>query len=77
LVGAITATITFPGCDLNVSKTDFLRRLVESGTRLRPRRSRRLFHLHHKPLYAGIAQADNRHRKLMAVGQMVQRFDAS
>ena len=34
----------------------------------------RLFHLHHKPMYAAIEQADNRHRKPMTLGRMVERL---
>ena len=33
----------------------------------------RLFHLHYKPLYAAIGQADNRHRKAMPLGKLVER----
>jgi hypothetical protein len=33
-----------------------------------------LFHVHYKPLYAAIGQADNRHRKPMATGRMVERL---
>lgn len=58
--------------------TDFLHRLVERGHARpiatgAPHRGR-LFHLHHKPLYAAIEQADNRHRKPMAIGRMVERL---
>src|SRR5688500_18629888 len=34
----------------------------------------RLFHVGHKPLYAAIGQADNRHRKSMPIGRMVERL---
>jgi hypothetical protein len=35
-----------------------------------------VFHVSHKPLYAAIGQADNRHRKSMAIGRMVERLMA-
>jgi hypothetical protein len=58
--------------------TDFLRRLVERGHARpiatgAPHRGR-LFHLHHKPMYAAIEQADNRYQKPMTLGRMVERL---
>jgi hypothetical protein len=57
----------FAGLTHGQKTTDFLRRLVERGYARpiatgAPHRGR-LFHVHHKPLYAAIGQADNRHRK--------------
>ena len=57
---------------------DFLARLVErkiatpitAGTLHRGR----LFHVHYKPLYAAIGEADNRHRKPMTTGRMIERL---
>jgi hypothetical protein len=68
----------FAGITHGQKTTDFLRRLVERGYARpiatgAPHRGR-LFHLHHKPLYAAIEQADNRHRKAMAMGRMVERL---
>jgi hypothetical protein len=68
----------FAGITHGQKSTDFLRRLVERGY-VRPiptgaLHRGRLFHVHHKPLYAAIGQADNRHRKPMAMGRMVERL---
>jgi len=57
---------------------DFLRKLVERGyahpIQVGLLHRGRLFHLRHKPLYAAIGEADNRHRKRMALGRMVERL---
>lgn len=57
---------------------DFLRKLVELGfarpIQVGSLHRGRLFHVAHKPLYAAIGQADNRHRKSMPVGRMVERL---
>jgi hypothetical protein len=68
---------TFAGITHGQKTTDFLRRLVERGY-ARPIATGalhrgRLFHVHHKPLYGAIGQADNRHRKPMAMGRMIER----
>jgi hypothetical protein len=68
----------FAGITHGQKTHDFLRRHVEHGY-ARPIRTGalhrgRLFHVHHKPLYAAIGQADNRHRKPMALGRMVERL---
>lgn len=44
-------------------------RVIEPG----PVRRGRLYHIHHKPLYEAIGQADNRNRRLRIVGRMVER----
>jgi hypothetical protein len=44
-------------------------RVIEPG----PVRRGRLYHVHHKPLYETIGQADNRNRRLRIVGRMVER----
>ncbi len=44
-------------------------RVIEPG----PVRQGRLYHIHHKPLYEAIGQADNRNRRLRIVGRMVER----
>lgn len=57
---------------------DFLRKLVERGyarpIQVGSLHRGRLFHVGHKPLYAAIAQADNRHRKSMPIARMVERL---
>ena len=42
-------------------------RAIETG----PVRRGRLYHVHHKPLYEAIGQADNRNRRLRPIGRMV------
>jgi hypothetical protein len=44
-------------------------RAVEPG----PARRGRLYHVHYKPLYEAIGQADNRNRRLRTIGRMVER----
>lgn len=44
-------------------------RVIEPGAVRRGR----LYHVHHKPLYEAIGQADNRNRRLLIVGRMVER----
>ena len=44
-------------------------RVIEPGSVRRGR----LYHVHHKPLYEAIGQADNRNRRLRIVGRMVER----
>jgi integrase len=68
----------FAGITHGQKTTDFLRGLVERGY-ARPIATGalhrgRVFQLYHKPLYAAIEQADNRHRKPMATGRMVERL---
>jgi hypothetical protein len=57
---------------------DFLRKLVERGyarpIQVGSLHRGRLFHVCHKPLYTAIGQADNRHRKSMPIGRMVERL---
>ena len=47
-------------------------RVIEPGAVRRGR----LYHVHHKPLYEAIGQADNRNRRLRIVGRMVERWQA-
>ena len=44
-------------------------RAIEPGSVQRGR----LYHVHHKPLYEAIGQADNRNRRLCTIGRMVER----
>ena len=57
---------------------DFLERLTARGMAkaiaVGPLHRGRLFHVHHKPLYAAIGQIDNRHRKPMSTGRMIERL---
>jgi hypothetical protein len=69
---------TFAGITHGQKTHDFLTRLVERGY-ARPilvgsLHRGRLFHVHYKPLYAAVGQADNRHRKTMPLGKMVERL---
>ncbi len=68
----------FAGITHGQKTTDFLRRLVERGyarpIQVGALHRGRLFHVHHKPLYGAIGQADNRHRKAMRLGRMVERL---
>ena len=56
---------------------DFIARLVARGFARAiepgPVRRGRLYHVHHKPLYEAIGQADNRNRRLRTIGRMVER----
>jgi hypothetical protein len=67
----------FAGITHGQKSTDFLRRLVERGyarpIQVGALHRGRLFHVHYKPLYAAIGQADNRLRKPMPLGRMVER----
>jgi hypothetical protein len=69
---------TFAGIAHGQKTTDFLRMLVERG-HARPievgaRHRGRLFHLCHKPLYAAVGEPDNRHRRRMPLGRMIERL---
>jgi hypothetical protein len=68
----------FAGITHGQKTTDFLRRLVERGyarpVQVGALHRGRLFHVCHKPLYAAIGEKDNRHRKPMALGRMVERL---
>ena len=44
-------------------------RTIEPG----PIRRGRLYHVHHRPLYEAVGQADNRNRRLRTIGRMVER----
>jgi hypothetical protein len=57
---------------------DFLEQLSTGGMAkpipVGPLHRGRLFHIHHKPLYAAIGETDNRHRKRMSTGRMIERL---
>jgi len=67
----------FTGTVRGQNSRDFVARLVSRGfaRAIEPGAVRRgrLYHVHHRPLYEAIGQADNRHRRLPAVGRMVER----
>jgi hypothetical protein len=69
---------TFAGIVHGQKTTDFLRTLVERGyarpIQVGARHRGRLFHLCYKPLYAAVGQADNRHRRRMPLGRMIERL---
>jgi len=67
----------FTGTVRGQNSRDFVARLVSRGFARAiepgPVRRGRLYHVHHRPLYEAIGQADNRHRRLPTVGRMVER----
>jgi hypothetical protein len=69
---------TFAGIVHGQKTHDFLQKLVERGyarpIQIGALHRGRLFHICHKPLFAAIGQADNRHRKPMPLGRMVERL---
>jgi hypothetical protein len=69
---------TFAGIAHGQKSHDFLARLTTRGMAkaitVGPIHRGRVFHVHHKPLYAAVGQTDNRHRKPMATGRMIERL---
>jgi hypothetical protein len=67
----------FTGTVRGQNSREFMARLVTRGFARAiepgPVRRGRLYHIHHKPLYEAIGQADNRNRRLRVVGRMVER----
>jgi hypothetical protein len=67
----------FTGTVRGQNSREFMARLVARGfaraVEPGPVRRGRLYHVHHKPLYEAIGQADNRNRRLRIVGRMVER----
>ncbi len=68
---------TFTGTVRGQNSRAFVARLVAKGfvrvIEPGPVRRGRLYHIHNKPLYEAIGQADNRNRRLRFVGRMVER----
>ena len=67
----------FAGIARGQNSRDFVAGLVARGyataiTHGSVRRGR-IYHVHHKPLYEAIGQADNRNRRLRTIGRMVER----
>ena len=67
----------FTGTVRGQNSREFMARLVARGFARAiepgPVRRGRLYHVHHKPLYEAIGQADNRNRRLRTLGRMVER----
>ena len=67
----------FTGTVRGQNSREFVARLVARGFARAiepgPVRRGRLYHVHHKPLYEAIGQADNRNRRLRTIGRMVER----
>ena len=67
----------FTGTVRGQNSREFMVRLVARGFARAiepgPVRRGRLYHVHHKPLYEAIGQADNRNRRLCTIGRMVER----
>ena len=67
----------FTGTVRGQNSREFIGRLVAAGFARAiepgPVRRGRLYHVHHKPLYEAIGQADNRNRRLRTLGRMVER----
>ena len=67
----------FTGTVRGQNSREFMARLVARGFARAiepgPVRRGRLYHVHHKPLYEAIGQADNRNRRSRTIGRMVER----
>jgi hypothetical protein len=67
----------FTGTVRGQNSREFVARLVARGfaraIETGPVRRGRLYHVHQKPLYEAIGQADNRNRRLRTIGRMVER----
>lgn len=67
----------FTGTVRGQNSREFIARLVARGfvrvIEPGPVRRGRLYHVHHRPLYDAIGQADNRNRRLRHIGRMVER----
>lgn len=57
---------------------DFVEKLLANrlatATALGAQQRARVFHVHHKPLYAAIGERDNRHRKPVAIERAIERL---
>lgn len=68
---------TFAGIAYGRKMHDFYSGLLEAGfATVRPCRhnTAKLYHVHHKPLYAAIGEPDNRHRKPVPLPRAVERL---
>jgi hypothetical protein len=68
----------FAGISHGQKAHDFVGRLAARrfATAIAPGRLHqgRLFHVHYKPLYEAIGEPDNRHRKTVSLGRMIERL---
>jgi hypothetical protein len=68
---------TFAGIPHGRKTQDFFRWLVDRGyatAHACRNNSARVFHIHHKPLYAAIGEPDNRHRKPTPLPRAIERL---
>jgi hypothetical protein len=69
---------SFAGIVHGQKTCDFLKKLVErryaTPIATGPLHRGRMFHVHYKPLYAAIGEQDNRHRKPVSPGRMIERM---
>lgn len=69
---------TFAGITHGQKVHDFVEKLVAkrlaTATTLGCQQRARVFHVHHKPLYAAIGEPDNRNRKPVAIGRAIERL---
>jgi hypothetical protein len=68
----------FAGISHGQKAHDFVSKLIARrfATAIAPgrRHQGRLFHVHYKPLYEAIGEPDNRHRKTVSLGRMIERL---
>ena len=69
---------SFAGISHGQKVHDFVEKLVAkrlaTATTLGAQQRARVFHVHHKPLYAAIGERDNRHRKPVAIARAIERL---
>lgn len=69
---------TFAGITHGQTVHDFVEKLLArrlaTATTLGCQQRARVFHVHHKPLYAAIGEPDNRNRKQVAIGRAIERL---
>jgi hypothetical protein len=69
---------TFAGISHGQKVHDFVEKLVAkrfaTATTIGSQQRARIFHVHHKSLYAAIGERDNRHRKPVAIGRAIERL---
>lgn len=69
---------TFAGITHGQKVHDFVEKLLAkrlaTATTVGAQQRARVFHVHHKPLYAAIGERDNRHRKPVPIARAVERL---
>jgi len=69
---------TFAGITYGQKVHDFVEKLLAKGlataTAIGSQKRVRIFHVHHKPLYAAIGEPDNRHRKPVPTARAIERL---